>query len=99
VIRLSIVAGGKWGHAPRGVGLGGASTYFIQTFKKCVFQQKFGPKCLKMSIIENIKITAAPGDPPPKKPTGLQWLGTPPQDPALLLSLIDINLSKCVLAF
>jgi len=27
----------KWGHAPQSVGLGGASTHFIQTFKKRVF--------------------------------------------------------------
>jgi len=25
--------GGKWKHAPRSAGLGGASTHFIQTFK------------------------------------------------------------------
>jgi len=25
--------GVKWGHAPRGVGLGGASTHFIKLFK------------------------------------------------------------------
>jgi len=29
--------GGKWGHAPRGEGLGCASIHFIQTFKKRVF--------------------------------------------------------------
>jgi len=28
--------GGKWGHALRGVGLGGELTNFIQTFKKRV---------------------------------------------------------------
>jgi len=28
---------GKWGHVPRGAGLGGVSTHFIQTFKKRVF--------------------------------------------------------------
>jgi len=44
MITLSSVAEGKWGHAPRGEGLEGASTHFIQTFKKRVFQQKFGPK-------------------------------------------------------
>jgi len=44
VITLSSVAGGKWGHALREEGLGSASTHFIQTFKKRVFQQKFGPK-------------------------------------------------------
>jgi len=32
VTTLSSVAGGKWGHAPRGAGLGGALTHFIQTF-------------------------------------------------------------------
>jgi len=42
---LKFLAGGKWGHAPRGAGLGGALTHFIQTSKKCVFQQqKFGTK-------------------------------------------------------
>jgi len=25
--------GGKWGHAPRGAGLGGAPTHFLQSFK------------------------------------------------------------------
>jgi len=44
VITLSSIAGGKWGHAPRGAGLGGSSTHFIQTFKERVFQQKFWPK-------------------------------------------------------
>jgi len=37
---LSIVAGGKWRHSPQGAGLGGASTHFIQTFKKRIFQAK-----------------------------------------------------------
>jgi len=32
------------GHAPRSAGFGAASTRFIQTFKKRVFQQKFSPK-------------------------------------------------------
>jgi len=36
--------GGKWGHAPWSAGLEDASTHFIQTFKKLVFQQKFRPK-------------------------------------------------------
>jgi len=25
--------GGKWGHAPRGAGLGGASAHILQSFK------------------------------------------------------------------
>jgi len=38
--------GASWGMNPGGhcVGLVGASTNFIQTFKKRVFQQKFMPK-------------------------------------------------------
>jgi len=44
VITLSSVAGGKLRHALRETGLGGVSTHFIQTCKKCVFQQKFRPK-------------------------------------------------------
>jgi len=56
VITLSGVAGGGggggagpggWGHEPRGAGLGDASTHFIQTFKKRIFQQKFRPKYAK----------------------------------------------------
>jgi len=41
------VAGGKWGHTPRGAGLGGASTHFIRTFKKCVFSRNLGQNMLK----------------------------------------------------
>jgi len=37
VITFGSVTGGKWGHAPRGEGLKGASTHFIQTFKKTRF--------------------------------------------------------------
>jgi len=44
ITAYSSVAEGKWGHAPQGAGLGGASTHFIQTFKKRYFQQKFGSK-------------------------------------------------------
>jgi len=29
--------GGKWGYVPRCAGLGGASTHFIQSFKKNAF--------------------------------------------------------------
>jgi len=47
VITISSIAGSNWGQAPRGAGLGGASTHFIQTFKKRVFQQKCGPTMLK----------------------------------------------------
>jgi len=44
VITFSTVEEGKWEHASRVAGLGGASTHFIQTFEKCVFKQKFRPK-------------------------------------------------------
>jgi len=44
VITLSSAAGSMWEHAPQREGLGGASTHFIQRFKKREFQQKFGPK-------------------------------------------------------
>jgi len=47
VITLSSVEGGKWGHEPRGAGLGGASTHFIQVFKKCVFSRNLGQNMLK----------------------------------------------------
>jgi len=43
VITFSSAAGSKCGHAPLRAGLEGASTHFIQTFKKRVFLQKFGP--------------------------------------------------------
>jgi len=33
----------KWGHAPRGTGLGSASAYFCSHLKTC-FKQKFRPK-------------------------------------------------------
>jgi len=37
ITRSEAQVGGKWGHAPRGEGLGGALTHFIQTFKKTSF--------------------------------------------------------------
>jgi len=51
----------KWGHAPRSAGLR-ASTHFIQTFKKRVFQQKFRPKYAKNAYFleKGCKIAAAP---------------------------------------
>jgi len=54
---------GKWGHASRRAGLGGASTHFIQAFKKQVFQQKFRPKCQKNAYFleKGCKIAAAAG--------------------------------------
>jgi len=42
-LKHSDVAGGKWGHAPRGAGLGGASVHFCSHLKTC-FKQKFRPK-------------------------------------------------------
>jgi len=71
VITLSSVAGSKWGHALREASLGGASPQFIQTFKKCVFQQKFGPKYAKKCVFffeKSCKITAESGYPPHKTP-------------------------------
>jgi len=38
---LSSIPGDKWGHMPQGKGLGGASTHFIQAFKKRVFGPKY----------------------------------------------------------
>jgi len=64
VITLSGAAEGKREQAPRGAGLEGASTQFILSFEKGVFQQKFRPKiCLKMHIFYKIscKIAVAPG--------------------------------------
>jgi len=48
VITLSSVAGANWGHAPRGEGLGGASTHFIQTFKRSVSAEIWAKIFLKM---------------------------------------------------
>jgi len=36
-----VAKGGKWGHAPRGAGLRGASARFLQPFKNA--KQKFKP--------------------------------------------------------
>jgi len=50
---------------------------------------------------KSCKIAAASGDPSPKirhQKSSSGW-ELRPQTPALLLSLADINLSKCVLAF
>jgi len=47
VITLSSVAKGKWRHAPRREGLGGASTHFIQTLKKKRFSRNLGQNILK----------------------------------------------------
>jgi len=47
VITLSSVAGGKWAHAPRGAGLGGASTHCIQSFKNAFFSKNLGQNILK----------------------------------------------------
>jgi len=47
VITLSSVAGGKWRHAPRRAGLGGAaSTHFIQTYN-AFFSRNVGQNMLK----------------------------------------------------
>jgi len=32
-INSGVARGGKWGHAPWGAGLGGASAHFLQSFK------------------------------------------------------------------
>jgi len=65
---LSNVAGGKWGHLPQGAGLGGASTHFIQTFKKCVFQQNLGQNMLKKLIFlkKAVRSPQCQGIRPPK---------------------------------
>jgi len=36
-LKHSGIAGGKWGHALQGVGLGGASAHFLQSFKNAYF--------------------------------------------------------------
>jgi len=58
--------------------------------------------CLKMRIFleeKSCKIIAASGDLPQKSMLVSSGWELRPQTPAFLLSLIDINLSKCVLAF
>jgi len=52
--------GKKWRHAPLSAGLGGASTHFIQAFKKRIFQHKFKPKNAYFSE-KGCKIAAALG--------------------------------------
>jgi len=101
VITLSIVAGGKWGHAPRGEGLGGVSTHFIQHLKSHFSAEIWAKILLKIRIIlkKAVKSPQRQGIRPQKSPLASSGWGLRPQTPALLLSLIDINLSKWVLAF
>jgi len=84
-----------------GVGLEDASTHFIQTFKKHVFSRNLGQNMLKNAYLlkKSCKIATALGDPPQKSPLASSSWGLRLQVLALLLSLIDINLSKCFLAF
>jgi len=104
VITLSNVVGSKWGHAPLGVGLEGASTHFIQTFKNAFFSRNLGQNMLKNAYLlkKSCKIAAASRDPPQKSTLASSSWSVRLKVPALLLSLIDIidiNLSKRVLAF
>jgi len=84
------------GHALRGAGLGGASTHFILTFKKRVFQQKFRPKYAYFLEKKGCKITAAPGGSASEPPLASGGWGLRLQTPALLLPFTDIDLSKYV---
>jgi len=80
--------------------LGSASTHFIQTFKNAFFNKNLGENMLKNEyFLKSCKITAASGDPPQKPLLASSGWELRPKTPALLLSLIDINLSKYVLAF
>jgi len=96
VITFSSVAEGKWGHAPRREGLGGASTHFIQTFKNAFFSRNLGQNILKNAYFleKSCKIAERQGLRPKKSPLIFSGWGLRPQTPALLLSLIDINLSN-----
>jgi len=91
VITFSSLAGGKWEHALRGEGLRGASTHFIQTFKKRVFSAEIWAKIfLKMRIFfwkKAVKLSQRQGI----RPKNSHW---PPAAENFVLSLIDINLSK-----
>jgi len=68
---VSYIGGeGKWEHAPRGAGLGDASTHFIQTCKNRVFQQKFRPnygykRVVFRKKLENRRNVGGPNPEPP----------------------------------
>jgi len=88
-----------WGHEPLGAGLEGASTQFIQTFNKRVFQQKCVLKLRYFLKKKTVKSPQRQWIRPPKSPLASSGWGLRLRFPVLLLLLIDINLSKCFLAF
>jgi len=59
VTTLSSVAGGKWRHAPRGAGLGDASTHFIQSVNR-VFSRNVGQNMLKNAYFFGKKAVKLP---------------------------------------
>jgi len=95
VITLSSVAAGKWGHALRREGLGGASTHFTQTSKNELFSRNLGQNIPKNAYFwkKALKLPQRQGILPPKSLLVSSGCGLRPQAPVLLLSLIDINLS------
>jgi len=103
-LKHSGVAGGKWKHAPRGTGLGGASAHFCSHLKR-ILSRNLDQRMLKNAYFleyKNAKITSASGAPLPN-PCWPRRLGSPPPDPHVITpanycKFVEfISSTKCVL--